>query len=85
MLLKRISLHKGLKLNEFIRMIIMSSYYQGTYKPMNPEKYIGNKDPYYRSSWEKKAMVYFDSNSNVLAWGSETIAIPYFSIFDINQ
>ena len=60
----------------------MSKYYQGYYKPKNPDKYLGSKDPYYRSGWEKKAFHYFDNNTNIIAWGSETITIPYFSVLD---
>ena len=63
----------------------MSKFYQGYYQPKNRDKYIGNKDPYYRSGWERKSFHYFDNNKNVLKWGSEIIAIPYFSIFDQKQ
>ena len=61
----------------------MSQYYQGKFKPKNPEKYMG--DPtniIYRSSWERQCMVYFDMNKNILKWGSEEVIIPYRSPVD---
>lgn len=57
--------------------------YKGYYKPINPKKYTG--DPtniIYRSSWERMCMVYFDTNPNVLEWGSEEVVIPYKSPID---
>ena len=52
--------------------------YKGKYQPSNPKKYKG--DPtniIYRSLWERKFMVYCDSNQNILEWGSEELALPY--------
>ena len=57
--------------------------YKGKYQPINPKKYRG--DPtniIYRSLWERKFMVYCDSNENILEWGSEEIALPYRSPID---
>jgi len=57
--------------------------YKGKFKPKNPEKYSG--DPtniIYRSLWERKCMVKFDENPNVLEWRSEEVAIPYLSPID---
>ena len=57
--------------------------YKGKYSPRFPKKYKG--DPtniIYRSLWERKFMVYCDSNINVLEWASEEIAIPYGSPVD---
>ena len=57
--------------------------YKGKYSPRFPKKYKG--DPtniIYRSLWERKFMVYCDSNINVLEWASEEIAIPYVSPVD---
>tara|TARA_B100000287_G_scaffold179138_3_gene169129 strand:+ start:1403 stop:1852 length:450 start_codon:yes stop_codon:yes gene_type:complete len=59
------------------------SYYSGRFRPSNPGKYKG--DPtniIYRSSWEKKVMIWCDVNSNVLKWSSEEIIIPYRSPID---
>lgn len=57
--------------------------YKGKYKPRLPKKYKG--DPtniIYRSMWERKFMMYCDSNANVLEWNSEEIALPYRSPVD---
>jgi hypothetical protein len=57
--------------------------YKGKYTPKHPEKYIGDvKKIIYRSLWERKFMVYCDTNVNVLEWGSEELAIPYISPVD---
>lgn len=51
---------------------------KGKYQLKNPHKYEGKTNQVvYRSSWELKAMNYFDTNSNVLSWGSEEIVIWY--------
>lgn len=51
--------------------------HKGTFIPQNKEKYIGKKDPIYRSSWEKRVFVWCDNAPNVVRWSSEAIAIPY--------
>lgn len=52
--------------------------YKGKYKPQHPEKYRGDpSNIVYRSSWERRVMVWLDTNSNVLEWGSEEFSIPY--------
>ena len=57
--------------------------YSGKYHPQNPEKYIGNRTRiYYRSLWERKFMVYCDTNNSILEWGSEEVIIPYISPWD---
>ena len=57
--------------------------YKGKYTPHNPRKYIGNpSNIIYRSSWERKFMVYCDTNEKILEWGSEEIIIPYLSPWD---
>ena len=58
-------------------------YYQGFFKPKNPEKYIGDcSQIIYRSGLEYKYMNFFDRNPNILQWGSEEFSIPYFSRID---
>ena len=57
-------------------------YYQGIYKPVHSEKYIGKKLPYYRSGLELKVFKMLDFNSNVKKWGSESVVIPYISPID---
>ena len=57
--------------------------YKGRYNPVNPNKYKGNsQNIIYRSLWERKFMVYCDTNDKVLEWGSEEIIIPYVSPWD---
>jgi hypothetical protein len=50
---------------------------QGPYTPKNPEKYIGSKVPYCRSSWETAFCMFCDNNPAVESWASEPIKIPY--------
>lgn len=50
---------------------------RGIYKPKNPEKYIGNKYPIYRSSWEQTFCMFCDNNPSIQQWASESIKIPY--------
>lgn len=59
-----------------------SKYRQGVYKPINREKYSGNQNPIYRSSWELKFFRWADKNKKVVRWGSENIIIPYVSPLD---
>ena len=48
--------------------------YKGLFKPKNPSKYKGNiNEIVYRSSWEKKMMIYCDTTKSVVEWGSEEI------------
>lgn len=57
--------------------------YKGKFQPRNPSKYLG--DPtniVYRSRWELKFMVWLDTHSNVVQWGSEELVIPYRSPID---
>jgi len=48
-----------------------------TYKVKNPEKYLGNKAPIYRSSWELTFMMFCDNNPSIQQWASEAVKIPY--------
>lgn len=57
----------------------MSRWAQGKYTLMHPEKYVGTKQPTYRSGWELSFMRFCDNNESVLQWASESIAIPYRS------
>lgn len=59
----------------------MSKYAQGKYQVLNPEKYVGKKDPTYRSSWELTFMRFCDNNPNVVQWASEAIHINYKNPF----
>lgn len=50
---------------------------QGLFKLKNPEKYIGQKNPVYRSSWERAFMSFCDNNPSIQQWASECVKIPY--------
>lgn len=57
--------------------------YSGTYTPINPKKYNGDyRKIIYRSSWEKRVMLWLDKNVNVISWSSEEIVVPYKSPAD---
>jgi hypothetical protein len=51
-------------------------YKQGIYKPIHPEKYMGEIATY-RSGLELRFMRFCDTNPKVLQWGSENYIIPY--------
>jgi len=56
---------------------------RGMFNPKNPEKYAGDpKRIVYRSSWEKKFCIYCDTNSDIIYWASEELAIPYINPID---
>jgi hypothetical protein len=57
--------------------------YSGRFLPKNPQKYRG--DPtniIYRSTWERRVMVWLDETENIVEWGSEELIIPYRSPVD---
>ena len=54
----------------------------GIFRPLKTEKYLGNKLPIYRSSYEKAFFRFCDSNPSVLKWGSELAVIPYLHPLD---
>ena len=61
----------------------MRNYKQGKYFPRLPSKYKGNpRNIIYRSSWERKFMLWCDQTPSVQEWGSEEIAVPYISPAD---
>lgn len=54
-------------------------YRQGIFKPIHPEKYLGNvNNIIYRSGLELRYMHYFDRNPYIISWGSEECVIPYY-------
>ena len=56
---------------------------KGRYTPKNPKKYVGDASViFYRSSWERRVMTWFDDDINVLEWSSEELVIPYISPVD---
>jgi hypothetical protein len=54
-----------------------NNWAQGFYEVMNPQKYVGNRRPRYRSGWELGFMRFCDTNDHILQWASEAIQIPY--------
>ena len=53
-------------------------YHKRKYKPIFPDKYIG--DPtniIMRSSWETKFALWCDKNPHVIKWKSEETVVPY--------
>ena len=57
--------------------------YKGKYQPSYPKKYKG--DPtniIYRSLWERRFMIYCDTNEKILEWGREEIIVHYRSPVD---
>ena len=59
----------------------MGKFAQGKYQVKNLEKYLGNKNPLYRSSWEFQFMKFCDEHPAILKWASEAIKIPYKNPF----
>jgi hypothetical protein len=50
---------------------------QGRFALKNPDKYMGTKDPLYRSSWEFAFMKFCDESTAIAKWASEAVRIPY--------
>ena len=63
----------------------MAKYAQGKYTVKNKEKYLGNRQPTYRSSWEFAFMKFCDEHPSVAKWASEAIKIPYRNPFTGKQ
>lgn len=55
----------------------MPRFAQGKFTLKNPDKFLGNRTPTYRSSWEFHFMKFCDENPYVTQWASEAIKIPY--------
>lgn len=55
----------------------MGKFASGIYEVVNTSKYVGNKPPHFRSSWELAFMRMCDSHPNILKWASENVKIPY--------
>ena len=62
-----------------------SPYTQGRYAILNPDKYIGNSTPKYRSGWELTFMRFCDNHPGVINWASESLRIPYINPFTGKQ
>jgi hypothetical protein len=55
----------------------MAKFARGKFVIKNPAKYVGTKNPTYRSSWEWTFMNFCDTNPSIVKWASEAIQIPY--------
>ena len=52
--------------------------HQGYFKPLNPQKYVGDPNLIiYRSGWEKSFCRWCDASPSIIQWSSEPIKIPY--------
>lgn len=49
----------------------------GRYKIRNPSKYVGTRQPVWRSTWELVVCKMLDNHPGVQTWASESIKIPY--------
>lgn len=58
------------------------SYRQGYFKPANPEKYIGDRAPIFRSSWEFKFLKWCDLSPTVIKYASEPVGIKFINPLD---
>jgi hypothetical protein len=66
----------------------MGKAFKSKYRPKNPKKYINQKrlkDIVCRSSWERHVCIWCDNHTDVVAWGSEEVVIPYISKVDGKQ
>ena len=54
-----------------------TKFARGKFVMKFPEKYVGTKQPTYRSSWEFTFMNFCDTNKSILKWASEAVQIPY--------
>lgn len=55
----------------------MTRFARGKYVPTQPDKYVGNHAPTYRSSWEWQFMRFCDTDPRIFKWASEAVKIPY--------
>ena len=60
----------------------MKKFMQGKYVVKEATKYVGKKEPTYRSSWELAFMRMCDNHPNITKWASENVKIPYRSPLD---
>ena len=50
---------------------------QGTFRPLNESKYVGDSNPKFKSKLELKMMTFCDKSPLVTKWSYERIVIPY--------
>ena len=49
----------------------------GVYHPLNPKKYIGERDPKFKSLLEYRLMCFLDKSPAIISWSYERLAIKY--------
>ena len=57
-------------------------YHQGLYVPTNKDKVLKLNNYgglFYRSSLEKKMMIFLDNSKDIKTWTAESVVVPYFS------
>jgi hypothetical protein len=53
-------------------------YYKGKFRPKNLNKYKGDiNNIIYRSHWEKQVFKWCDEQTDIVAWASESVIVPY--------
>lgn len=52
---------------------------RGRYVVENVHKYIGNKHPIFKSTWEQRVFYMLDHNPYVKKWGYECQPLPYYN------
>ena len=57
-------------------------YKQGIYEVTNKDKYLGESNPRYLSSYELHVFQYMDRTPHVIKWGAEVVVVPYYSHVD---
>lgn len=60
-------------------IVVARKWKQGIYKPKNYKKYIGTKDPVFRSSFELQMFKYLDRSPAVISWGAECEVVKYYN------
>jgi hypothetical protein len=54
-------------------------YKQGFYVPTNKSKYVGKKNPFYRSAWESRVFFWCDNNKLTSLQGAPKKVGGYFN------
>ena len=52
---------------------------KGIYEVKNKDKYLGDKNPRYLSSYEHRFFKYCDMHKDILKWSSENIIVKYWN------
>lgn len=70
-------------IQDFLKPNKNAKTHQGTFIPMNPDKYIGNVSKiYYRSGWEFEFLKFCDRDNRIIRYSSESVHVPYMNPID---